>query len=100
MNNKSRVVENLIEKSHENGIKVTGDDKNTRCMPRIWKNRITSCGFNGIICSGESCEPDIRGNVIDSNRKSGIKLCDQAAAHIGGTAKDDLNMFVKQTPLP
>ncbi len=32
-NNKSKLIENMIEKSHEHGIKVVGDDKNTRCMP-------------------------------------------------------------------
>jgi len=32
-NNKSKIFENIIEKSHENGIKVIGDDKNTRSMP-------------------------------------------------------------------
>jgi hypothetical protein len=47
------------------------------------------------LCQGEGCHPDIRGNLVDQNRKSGIKLCEQAQAHIGGTAKEDLNMFVK-----
>lgn len=32
-NNKSILIENVIEKSHENGIKIVGDDNNTRCMP-------------------------------------------------------------------
>lgn len=95
LNNKSRLIENLIEKSHENGIKVLCDANTSRCAPLIWKNRIMQSGLNGIFCMGESCEPDIRGNVIDQNRKAGIKLCEQATAHIGGTSKDDLNMFVK-----
>ena len=90
LNNKSRIIENIIEKSHENGIKIVGDDKNTRSTPKIWKNRIFSCGYNGILCMGEFCEPDIRGNIIDSNRKAGIKLTDSSSAHIGGTTKDDL----------
>ena len=89
-NNKSHVIENLIEKSHENGVKITGDNKDTRCMPHIWKNRISSCGANGIYAMGEQCEPDVRGNVIDSNRKAGIKLCEMACGHIGGTTKEDL----------
>lgn len=95
LNNKSKLIENIIEKSHENGIKVVGDDRNTRCVPTIWKNRIFSCGYNGILCSGDSCAPDIRGNIIDSNRKAGIKLTDNSTAHIGGTTKDDLTMFLK-----
>jgi len=27
LNNKSRVIDNIIEKSHENGIKITGKNK-------------------------------------------------------------------------
>jgi hypothetical protein len=90
LNNKSKIIENIIEKSHENGIKILGDDKNTRSMPSIWKNRVFSCGYNGIICLGDFCEPDIRGNIIESNRKAGIKLSDNAIALIGGTSKDDI----------
>ena len=100
LNNKSYVIENLIEKSHENGIKIIGDHKDTRCMPHIWKNRVTSSGQNGLYAHGEQCEPDIRGNVIDSNRKAGIKFCEMACGHIGGTSKEDLGMFIKQSPLP
>ena len=90
-NNRSKIFENFIEKSHENGIIVLGNDKNTRCMPNIWKNKIYSCGCNGIVCLGESCEPDIRGNIIESNRKAGIKLADMAIAHIGGTTKEEID---------
>lgn len=42
---------------------------------------------------GESCEPDIRGNIIESNRKAGIKLTENAVAHIGGTSKDDIKVL-------
>lgn len=77
---------NNVEKSHEHGIKVVGYDKNTRSTPMIWKNRIFSCGSNGILCLGEFCEPDIRGNIIESNRKAGIKLSENAMAQIGGTS--------------
>ena len=69
-------------------------------MPYIWKNRITQSGFNGILCTGESCQSDIRGNVIDTSRKAGIKICELATAHIGGTTKEDLHLFMKQLPLP
>jgi hypothetical protein len=93
-NNRSQLVENLIEKSHENGVRVISES-DLPCLPNIWKNRITQSGLNGIYCAGEGCKPDIRGNVIDQNRKAGIKLCEQASAHIGGTSKDDLNAFVK-----
>lgn len=95
LNNKSKIIENIIEKSFENGIKVVGNDKHTRSMPIIWKNRVFSCGYNGIMCSSEFCEPDIRGNIVDSNIKAGIKLTDNSVAHIGGTAREDLTMFLK-----
>lgn len=68
---------------------MIGDNQNTRSIPQIWKNRIISCGHNGIVCIGEYCEPDIRGNIIESNRKAGIKITEFAKAHIGGTSKED-----------
>jgi GH35 family endo-1,4-beta-xylanase len=39
-NNKSQLIENLIEKSHENGVKVMSEGE-LLCQPNIWKNRIT-----------------------------------------------------------
>lgn len=64
LNNKSLIVDNTIEKAHENGIKILGNDKSTRATPIIWRNRIKSCGHNGIVSIGEQCKPDIRGNII------------------------------------
>lgn len=90
VNNASKLVDNTIEKSHENGIQIKGDNPDTRSKPLLYKNRIISCGFNGIICTGFQCEPDIRGNLIQSNRKAGIKLNEGAKANIGGTCKEDL----------
>jgi hypothetical protein len=90
VNNASKVVDNQIEKSHENGIQIIGDNPDTRSKPLLYKNKILSCGFNGIICTGIQCEPDIRGNIIQSNRKAGIKLNEMAKANIGGTCKADL----------
>lgn len=89
----------MIEKSHEHGIKVVGDDKNTRCMPYIWQNRIFTCGYNGILVMGEFCEPDIRGNIIEANHKAGIKITDSAIAHIGGTSKEDINILPQYHPV-
>ena len=48
---------------------------------------------------GEYCEPDIRGNYIESNRKAGIKLTELAVAHIGGTAKEDMESQPTNTPV-
>jgi len=93
LNNKSLIVDNLIEKAHENGIKVVGNDKSTRATPICWRNQIKSCGHNGIICIGEQCKPDIRGNIIIQNRKAGIKLTEGAEAHVGGTTKVDIKFI-------
>ena len=93
LNNKSRIIDNLIEKAHENGIKIIGNDKSTRATPIVWRNQIKSCGHNGIACIGEQCEPDIRGNIIIQNRKAGIKLTEGAIGHIGGTTKVDIKFI-------
>jgi|LauGreDrversion4_2_1035121.scaffolds.fasta_scaffold71433_4 hypothetical protein len=99
LNNKSQLFENLIEKSHANGIFCASEGDQMGCLPNIWKNRVTQSGSSGIYCTGASCKPDIRGNVIDQNRKCGIKLCEDSSAHIGGTSKEDLSLFMKQAPL-
>lgn len=52
LNNKSRIIDNTIEKSHENGIKIIGNDKSTRSTATVWRNHIKSCGHNGIIVMG------------------------------------------------
>lgn len=63
-NNKSRIIDNTIQKSHKDGVKVIGDNKSTNSAPLIWRNYIRQCGHNGILGIGIHCEPDIRGNVI------------------------------------
>lgn len=93
LNNSSRIIDNLIAKAHENGIKVTGNDRSTRATPIIWRNQVNSSQHNGIICTGEQCEPDIRGNIVIQNRKAGIKLNENAQAHIGGTTKVDIKFI-------
>ena len=60
-------------------------------MPLIWRNKIEQCAFDGIIVYGPHCEPDIRGNVIANNRKSGIKIMKNAIAHIGGNSLEDID---------
>ena len=39
-NNKSKLFDNQIQKSHEYGIQIVGDDNRTRSMPLIWRNKI------------------------------------------------------------
>jgi len=67
-----------------------GLDNRTRSMPLIWRNKIEQSAFDGIIVFGKHCEPDIRGNIIANNRKSGIKIMKNAIAHIGGNSKADI----------
>ena len=71
-------------------MQIIGDDNKTRCMPLIWRNRVEQCAFDGIVVYGEHCQPDIRGNIISNNRRSGIKLMKNSVAHIGGTSKEDI----------
>ncbi len=42
---------------------------------------------------GGQCNPDVRGNIIKANRKAGIKLTEEAIAHIGGTEKADIKFI-------
>jgi hypothetical protein len=43
------------------------------------------------VCQGAKCWPQIKANIIEANRKAGIKLTDNATAHIGGYHVPDLN---------
>ena len=88
-NNSTHLIENEIGKSHENGIKITG---NHYSQPKLWRNTITNCDYNGIYIQGLDCKPDIRGNTIKQNRKAGIKLTESAIAHIGGQSKTDVKI--------
>ena len=90
INNKSIVFENTIQKCHEDGIRVTNTHDKHPCCPLIMKNYIESSTHNGIVCEGHKSWPDIRANVIEANRKAGIRLTDNSRAHIGGESFDDL----------
>ena len=48
-------MENEIERSHENGIKITGTERSQLCTAKVWKNMIASCGHNGIVIQGKQC---------------------------------------------
>lgn len=89
INNKSIVFENTIQKCHEDGIRVTCNSEQMSACPLIQKNYIEASTQNGIVCRGPRCWPDIKANVIESNRKAGIKLVDFARAHIGGQSLED-----------
>jgi len=49
LNNKSRCIDNIVDKAHDNGIIILGDNKATKCTPAIWRNKVRSCGANGIL---------------------------------------------------
>ena len=36
--NQSLIIDNLIERAHENGITVSGTDKSQMCTAKLWKN--------------------------------------------------------------
>mmetsp|Transcript_33574 Transcript_33574/g.51640 ORF Transcript_33574/g.51640 Transcript_33574/m.51640 type:complete len:91 (+) Transcript_33574:707-979(+) len=72
-------------------------DNRTRAMPLVWRNKIEQCAFDGVIVFGPHSEPDIRGNIIANNRKSGIKIMKAAQAHIGGTSKEDIQELPEST---
>mmetsp|Transcript_21873 Transcript_21873/g.33911 ORF Transcript_21873/g.33911 Transcript_21873/m.33911 type:complete len:120 (+) Transcript_21873:1259-1618(+) len=55
------------------------------------KNYIEASTHNGIVCEGSKCWPDIKANILEANRKAGIRLMDMARAHIGGEGFDDIN---------
>ena len=126
-NNKSRVIDNSINKSLENGIKIYGSVKKIpvdnddgaydfgggvanaakekdivafQCTPQIWRNKVRNSTSNGILVVGKGAEPDIRGNVILQSRRAGIKLTQKATAYIGGTKKSDLKKMplLKENP--
>jgi hypothetical protein len=77
-NNKSKLIDNIIEKCFEDGIRIIGNDKTKCSAPLIWRNTIKACALNGILATGEQASPDIRGNIIIQNRKSGIKITELA----------------------
>lgn len=93
LDNSSFVLDNEITKSHKNGITISGENPSTQCTPMIWRNVISSCGQYGLITTGVQSEPDIRGNIIQANRKAGIKIMNQAKAQIGGTTKQDIKFI-------
>ena len=93
LNNKSILFGNKIHKSHDDGISVICNSENEPASPLIQNNLIESCTHNGIVCEGFSCYPIIKANIIESNRKTGIKLASSARAHIGG---EGANLIAKR----
>ena len=70
---------------------VKGEESIKKIQQKV--NKIEQCAFDGIIVYGPHCEPDIRGNVIANNRKSGIKIMKNAIAHIGGNSLEDIDQL-------
>ena len=42
-------IQPIVDKAHDNGIIILGDNKATKCTPAIWRNKVRSCGANGIL---------------------------------------------------
>lgn len=82
MNSKSKVVNNKIEKSYDNGLKIMCKGKENICNPDIEKNKIFSSKYNGILIQGDGCHPKIVSNLVENNKKSGIKIEENAKADI------------------
>ena len=76
--NDSNIIDNSIEKSNKNGIWIRSRQGGRACQPKVFMNKIYNCGYNGILVTGELCNPEIKGNYIESNRKAGIKLFENA----------------------
>lgn len=49
LNNKSRCIDNVVEKAHQEGIMIVGNNTATKCTPCIWRNKLRSCGGNGLL---------------------------------------------------
>jgi hypothetical protein len=75
MNNKSLLFANKIQKCHYEGIVVSNMQKVTmESAPHIFGNYIESSSQNGIIVDGENTNPRIHFNILEANRKCGIKI--------------------------
>ena len=47
---------------------------------------------------GYGASPNIKGNIIEANRKAGIKLTDNSRAHIGGIEQDEIDLKIAELP--
>lgn len=75
MNNESILFANKIQKCHYDGICITNMQKVTKeSNPIIVANYIESSSHNGIIIDGENTNPFIQFNILEANRKCGIKI--------------------------
>jgi len=100
INNHSYIFENIIQKSIDNGIEIKCIDRGvpSQCSPLIQKNYIEASTHYGIVVEGFASAPNIKGNIIEANRKAGIKLTDNSRAHIGGTEQDEIDLKISELP--
>ena len=68
IDNKSKIVKNKIEKSHDNGIKIICTGKGKIWNPEVSQNQIIASKYNGIIVIGDSSNPKIISNIIENNK--------------------------------
>ena len=74
INSKTTINENKIKKSHQDGIQVRCINQGNVCCPIIKNNEIFESNSNGIYVEGDNANPKIINNIIENNKKWGIKL--------------------------
>ena len=88
INNKAIVYGNKIQKCHRDAITILCDSDIHMCCPLIQRNYVEASVLCGIVVEGWKSYPVIKANVLDSNRKIGIRLGNKARAHIGGEGQN------------
>lgn len=80
INSSPKLARNSIKYNFGDGISLRSSL--AACMPKIEENSILE-NENGLICTGDLCNPDIISNTfIGNNRKAGIRLEEDAHAKI------------------
>lgn len=97
INNKAIVYGNKIQKCHRDAIKISCNAEDLTCCPLIQRNYIEASVLSGIVVEGWKSYPIIKANVLEANRKIGIKLTNKARAHIGGEGHNihELNQLIR-----
>lgn len=78
INSKSKVIENVIKKSHRDGIQIRWVGQGNICCPDVENNEIHESNGWGILVQGDNANPKIINNLVENNKKWGIKLWDGA----------------------
>lgn len=93
--NSSLVIQNKIQKCHTEGIIIKSTDRRIRTQPLLYQNFVEASTQNGLLCQGSKCRAVLKGNIIRSNLKSGVKLAGFSSVQMGGKTKDDLDCVME-----